>query len=196
MLNFFVNFTLVLVFTYFFQLEKEKWSHRVLLALPYTYRKYVGGKAHAIHAKIAQWVQGQMVLCLSIGLLTFIGLAVLRVPYALTLAVLAGFMEFIPYVGPFLAAIPAVLIGFTQVGLLMSFWIVVVYVIIQQLENNIFVPLVMKHSVGLSPIAVLVAVLVGVSFPDTIHPVLGIILAVPAAAVGSIFLNDVLVRRR
>lgn len=195
-LNFVVNLSLVLVFAFFFQLEKEKWSHWVLLALPYTYRKYVGGKARAVHEKIGEWIRGQILLCFSIGALTFIGLKIVGVPYALTLAVLAGFTEFIPVIGPIIAAVPAVLIAATEMGMLMGLWIVLLYVIIQQLENNIFVPLVMKHAVGLSPVAVLIAVLVGTSFPNTIHPILGIILAVPFAAIISIFVADLVMRKR
>jgi predicted PurR-regulated permease PerM len=195
-LSFVVNLTLVLVFAFFFQIEKEKWSRWILQALPYVYRKYVGVKARAVHEKIGEWIRGQILLCISIGILTFIGLKIVGVPYALTLAVLAGFMEFIPVIGPIIAAIPAVLIATTEMGIVTGTWIVLLYVIIQQLENNIFVPLVMKHAMGLSPVAVLVAVLVGTSFPDTIPPILGIILAVPSAAILSIFAADWVMRKR
>ena len=89
-----------------------------------------------------------------------------------------------------MAAIPAVIIAGTQKGFI---WIIVVgllYYAIQWCENNILVPVIMRRAVGLSPIAILFAMMVGISFPDTIHPVLGVMLAVPATTVLAIFLND------
>jgi predicted PurR-regulated permease PerM len=93
-------------------------------------------------------------------------------------------------VGPFLAAVPAILIAGTQEGLLWALVIAAVYYVVQWCENNLLVPLIMKRAVGLSPIAVIVAMLVGVSFPDVIHPILGILVSVPACTILALFIED------
>jgi predicted PurR-regulated permease PerM len=188
--NFIVKAIVVLVFAFFIQIEKEKISLWTRGFLPQRLRTYAENKSEAIHHKIAQWAQGQLLLAISIGLLVFLALVILRMPYALTLASLAAFTEFIPYIGPFIAAVPAVLIALTQEGPIWALIVVGVYYIIQWCENNLLVPLIMKRAVGLSPIAVIFAMLVGVSFPDIIHPVLGIFLAIPTTTIIALFLED------
>jgi predicted PurR-regulated permease PerM len=189
-LNFFFNLIIVLVLAFFLQLEKEEILGWLRGFLPWKYRSYVDDKSEAISWKLAQWVRGQLILCVAIGILTFLALVILRMPYALTLALLAGFTEFIPYVGPFMAAVPAILIGIAQNGFIWGVVVFVVYYVIQWCENNLLVPLIMKRTVGLSPTATIIAMLVAVSFPTIIHPILGIILSIPLTTVLGIFLED------
>jgi predicted PurR-regulated permease PerM len=188
--NFFITLIIVLVFAFFIQIEKERIFAWTIAFLPVRYRAYMNAKAEAVHWKIAQWVRGELLLMLSIFSLTLIALLVLRMPYALTLAVLAGFCEFLPAVGPFIAAVPAVIIAFSQQGFVWALIVAGVYYVIQWCENNLLVPLIMKRAVGLSPIAILFAMLVGVSFPETIHPVVGVALAIPITTIITIFLDD------
>ena len=188
--QFVVKLLLVLVLCFFFQLQKESVMRWARVFLPYRARRYADAKAEAIHEKLAQWIRGQLMLSLSIGILVFVALSVLRMPYAVTLAVLAFFAEFVPVVGPIIAAVPAVFIAIAQAGFFPAVIVMVVYYGIQWCENNLLVPLIMHRAVGLSPIAIIFAMLVGVSFPETIHPILGIILAVPVATILSIFLQD------
>lgn len=188
--NFFISFILVLVLAFFMQLEKEKiirWSRGFL---PTRLQLYFDSKQEAIHLKIGQWARGELMLMISIAVLTFIALNILRMPYALTLAVLAGFCELIPVIGPFFAAIPAVLIALVQKDFIWALVVAGVYYVIQWCENNLLVPLIMKRAVGLSPIAILFAMMVGISFPETIHPVLGVILAIPTTTIIALFLDD------
>ncbi len=188
--NFFVTMVVVLVLAFFMQLEKERISRWFLSFFPHRYRMYVTVKSEAVHRKIAQWARGQLVLCFSIFLLTLTALLILRMPYALTLAVLAGFCEFIPAVGPFIAAVPSVLIALTQGGLVWGLIIAGIYYVIQWCENNLLVPLIMRRAVGLSPIAILSAMMIGISFPDILHPILGVMLAIPTTTIITIFLED------
>ncbi len=188
--SFVTNFIIILVLAFFMQMEKEKILQWIRGFLPVRYRNYTNLKLEAIHTKISQWARGELLLMFSIFSLTLVALVILRMPYALTLAALAGFCEFVPAVGPFIAAIPSVLIGVTQGGFMWGVVLVAVYYVIQWCENNLLVPLIMKRAVGLSPIAILFALLVGVSFPNTIHPILGVLLAIPATTVLAIFLED------
>ncbi len=190
LVNFFVSMIVVLVLAFFMQMEKESIMRWVRGFFPSDYRTYFDNKFEVMHGKIGQWARGEILLMLTIFSLSLVALLILRMPYALTLAVLAGICEFIPAVGPFIAAVPSVLIAFTQGGLVMGLVVAGVYYIIQWCENNLLVPLIMKRAVGLSPIAILFAMLVGVSFSETVHPVLGIMLAVPTTTILAIFLDD------
>ena len=188
--NFLGNLIVILVMAFFIQIEKENivlWGKSFL---PWRLRPYVDNKSEAIQTKMAQWTRGQLVLCLFIGFMVFLALTILRMPYALTLGILAGFTEFIPVIGPLIAAVPAVMIAGTQGGFVWAVIVGAVYYTIQWCENNLLVPLIMKRAVGLSPLAILFAMLVGVSFPSLIHPVLGVILAIPATTILAIFIED------
>lgn len=189
-LNFFLSLVIVLVLAFFIQLEKEGIIRWLRGFFPVRFRTYLDDKSEAVHTKIGQWARGQLLLMLSIFGLTLVALIILQMPYALTLAALAGMCEFIPAVGPFIAAIPAILIALTQEGILMGVVMAGVYYFIQWCENNLLVPIIMKRAVGLSPIAILFAMMVGVSFSDTLHPVLGIMLSVPTATIITIFIED------
>ncbi len=189
-LDFFLNLIFILVLAFFMQLEKERIVAWLRGFVPWRYRTYVHDKSEAIQWKLSQWVRGQLLLCLSVGFMVFLALSILRVPYALTLAILAGFTEFIPVVGPLIAAVPAVLIAMTQQGFFWGLVIAAVFYVIQWCENNLLVPLIMKRAVGLSPIAIMFAMLVGISFPWILHPVLGVILSIPLTTIIALFLED------
>ncbi len=189
-LNFFLNLIVVLVLAFFMQLEKERIIAWVRSFLPWGVRLYVDDKSDLIHWKLAQWTRGQLLLCLSVTVLVFLALVILRMPYALTLAILAGFTELIPVIGIFIAAIPAVVIALTQQGVLWAVMLALIYYVIQWCESNLLVPLVMKRTIGLSPIVILLAMLIGISFPSIIHPILGIMLSIPIATVLMLFFED------
>lgn len=190
-LNFMISLILVLVIAFFVQMEKEvilRWARSFL---PSSLRIYMDNKAEAIHTKIGQWARGELILMFTIFSLTLVALIILGMrDYALTLALLAGFCEFIPSVGPFIAAVPAVLIATTQDGFVTGLVVALVYYVIQWCENNLIVPLIMKRAVGLSPVAIIFAMLVAISFSPTIHPILGVIMAVPVTTILTIFLED------
>lgn len=194
--NFLVNFILIIMLAFFIQLEREKITDFARSVLPREYRGYFDAKADAIYIKMSQWFRGQLILSVSIGVLVYVALEILGMPYAQTLALLAAFTEFIPYAGPLIAALPAVLIALSQQGFVWAAVVAVVYYVIQLCENNLLVPLIMKHAVGLSPIAIIFGMLVGVSFSNTVHPVIGILLAVPATAIITIFIQDFYAFRR
>jgi len=125
-------------------------------------------------------------LAVIIGILTYIGLFFLGVKYALVLALVAGILELIPYIGPILAAVPAVILSFFQAPFL-SLLVLILYIVIQQLENQIIGPQVMKRTVGLNPIVIIIVILIGAKLAG----ILGIILAVPVTAAIAEFLKDV-----
>lgn len=138
-----------------------------------------------VSQKVGDWFRGQIILCLIIGVIVGFGLWVLGVPYALTLGVLAAVLEIIPTIGPIIAGGVAALIAL-QVSPLSSLLVVIFFIIINQLENSFLVPKIMQKAVGLSPIIVILAVLMGAKLLG----VLGAVLAVPIAASIWVFIQE------
>jgi predicted PurR-regulated permease PerM len=135
--------------------------------------------------QMGSYVRGLVFLGFVIGLLTLVGLLILRVPYAVVFAVIAGVLELLPTIGPILSAIPAVLAALT-ISPVLALGVTLMYLAIQQLENYILVPRVHQQSVGLPPLVILLAVLVG----STIGGITGAILAVPVAALIALILEE------
>lgn len=127
-----------------------------------------------IEIGLGGWLRGEAVLCLTIGLLSFVGLTLLQIPYVLPLAIFAGLMEIVPLIGPIISAIPAILLALT-VSPLLALATAALYFLIQQLENNLIVPKVMQRAVGVDPLITILALLVG----GKLMGVLGALLAVP-----------------
>lgn len=125
-------------------------------------------------SRMASWFWGEIALMTIVGVLTYLGLLLIGVKYALPLAVLAGLLEVVPNIGPIISAIPAVILGFGT-SYFAGFATLALYIIIQQLENNLIVPMIMKRAVGLNPILTLLALLIGGRFGG----VLGVLLAIP-----------------
>ncbi len=131
-----------------------------------------------IEERIGKWLLGELFLMTIIGSATYVGLLLLGVKYALPLGIIAGLLEAIPNVGPTVAAIPAFFVGFSQSPLLGLFTIILA-IAIQQFENQIIVPLVMKKVVGLHPILTLIVLIIGGRFAG----VPGMLFAIPFALV-------------
>ena len=127
-----------------------------------------------VEERLGAWVRGQVALIITIGVFTFVGLFFLGIPYALPLAIFAGFMEVIPTVGPIISAVPAILVAFT-ISPLFALFAAGLYLVVQQLENHIVVPYVMRKAVGLPPLVTIIAILIGARLSG----IGGAILAVP-----------------
>lgn len=176
---------MVLVISFYLAVQ-EKGVKKFLISLtPENHQHYLSDLIDRIQNKIGSWLRGQLLLMFIISCLTFIGLYFLNVPYALVLALLAGIFEIIPYVGPIIAAIPAVILAFLASPILALF-VILLYVVIQQLENYVIVPQVMKKAVGLNPIVIIVVMLIGAKLAG----ILGLILSVPLSAALAEFIGD------
>ena len=136
--------------------------------------------------RLGGWVRGQIALSAIIGSITLAGLAVIGVPYAVLLALIAAVGEAVPMVGPIISAVPAVIVAFF-VSPLHGFLTLGFYVLVQQVENAVVVPKVMERAVALHPLAVMLALLIG----GELYGVSGAILSVPVAAAISVVVNEV-----
>ena len=153
---------------------------------PIKHEKYIIGLWKRSQIKIGRWMQGQLLLGLLVGILVYLGLTILGIKNALAFVVLAALFELIPIFGPILAAIPAVAFGFLDsftTGLMVTGF----YVIIQQFENHLIYPLVVRKVVGVSPIVVIISLIIGAKFAGF----LGIILAIPVATALMEFASDI-----
>lgn len=162
----------VLVLSYYFLQERNH--------LKYYLQFWFGTKAEAYHAiivdietQIGYWFRGELFLMFIIGVLAYLGYLIIGNPYALPLALIAGLLEIVPNVGPLVATILAAIVGFS-ISPAMGIGAVTVNVIIQQLENNLITPLVMKKAAGLNPIVTIIAIMTGLKIGGPMMSILAI----------------------
>lgn len=175
----------------YLSLEEKGIEKLFLLLTPDEYHTQALSIASRMQGKVSQWMFGQAILILIAFTMYYIGLTLLGVPYALAIAFFGGLMEILPYIGPVLAAIPAILAGLL-VSPVLGVSALIFYVIAHQVEGHIIAPQVMKHSTGLNPVALIIAILIGFELGGP----LGIILAVPVTMMLSVFVDDILEKRQ
>lgn len=188
------NLLLVLIITFFMVVNKQHTSNFFHSLFPHKYSGYISQKTKEVSIKIGEWIRGQVLLALAMGLLTFIVFSIIGINYALTLAMVSALAEFIPYLGPLITFLSATLIALNQDPVLVL-WLIPAYAVMQFLEGNIMVPLIVGRSVGLNPVVVIFALMagatIGYNLGDGIGLALvGMIIAVPMANIISIFVAD------
>jgi predicted PurR-regulated permease PerM len=174
----------------YLSLEEKGIEKFFLMLTPDQYHKHALSIASRMQGKVSQWLFGQAILMLIAFTIYYIGLSIIGVPYALAIAFFGGLMEILPYIGPVLAAIPAVLVGLLYspgLGLIALAF----YFVAHQVEAHIVAPQVMKRSADLNPVALIIAILVGIELGGP----LGVILAVPLTMMLSVFVEDIFIRK-
>lgn len=177
----------VLVITFYFLLEHKN-SETVL-------SNFLGEKTgkqallivREIEKRLGAWVTGEFFLMFIIGLFCYAGLSFLKVEFALPLAIIAGVLEIVPTIGPILSAVPAVLVALATSPMLALF-VIALYFLVQQFENNLIVPLVMKRSLGFSPLVTILSLMIG----GRLAGFVGAVLAVPIVLVLQVLLRTFL----
>ena len=173
-----VTIVTVLVFTFYLLLERKHMEELLASFMTEETAKRVSLVLKNVEQRMGSWVQGELLLMLVIGIFAYIGLVLLRVDFALPLAILAGLLEIIPTVGPIISAIPAIIIGLASSPVL-ALSVVLLFFIIHQAENTLIVPFVMKKSVGLPPLLTIIALMIG----GKLAGIAGAVLAVPVVLV-------------
>lgn len=186
------QFVLITVISFYFAVQEKGIENFLRVIIPLKDEAYAIDLWKRSQAKIGKWMQGQIILGLLMGVLTFTGLWIIGLhEYALFLAILISVAELIPLFGPVLAMIPAIFLGFTSGGPEIGLMITGFYIILQQFENHVLVPLVNKKLVGVPSLLVILSLLIGASLLGF----WGLILAVPIAAAILEFTRDVLTRK-
>jgi predicted PurR-regulated permease PerM len=171
-----ISLLTVFVLAYYWLVERASIKRVVLRAVPVQHARDVHTAWMEVEDKLGGWVRGQLILMLAIGVMATIGYTVIGLPNSILLGVAAGLFEIVPMIGPFLAFAPAVLVALA-VNPAQAIVVVIYALIIQQIETNILVPRVMGHTVGVSPLTVLLGILVG----SALAGLPGAFLAVPLA---------------
>lgn len=179
-----ISWVSVLVVTIYMLFDREKMENYVTSFFGERQDK-VKSLLRKIEDKLGAWLHGQLLLSAVVGILVYIGLVILGVEFALPLAIIAGLLEVVPVIGPIISAIPAILVGLT-VSPLFAALIGGLYLAVQQIENQIIVPQVMKRAVGLNPLLVILAVSVG----GRLLGIAGALLAVPIAVVIQLIVQE------
>lgn len=186
-----LSFIMIIVISFYMSVEERGIENFLKVVTPKEYEEYALDLWNRSRRKIGLWLQGQLLLGLIVGVLVFIGLSWLGVKYALLLAILSATLEIIPVFGPVISAVPAIGVALTQSPLLGAL-VLLLYIIIQQVENHIIYPQVIKKTIGVPPLLVILSIFVGGSLAGFF----GIMLAVPVATVVVEFIHDVARRKQ
>src|SRR3989338_4570619 len=180
------NVILIVLISFYLSVQEKGIENFLRIIVPVEYEDYAVDIWERSRRKIALWVRGQMLLGLVVAVLIYLLLSLLAVKYALLLAIIAGVMELVPY-GVLVALVPAVSFAYVSGGLSKSVMVLIAYFIVHQFEVFLFAPLIIKKVVGLSPIVLILAVLVGYELASF----WGLVLAIPVAVFLMELLSDI-----
>jgi len=183
------SFFMVLVMTFYLVVDKDAIKRSVELFHP-KHQAYVDDLYARMQKQIGLWLRAQLILMALVGLLTYVLLTLVGMKYALLLAIIAGLTEFIPYLGPMIGAVPAIVLAYA-ISPTMAGIITLVYYSIQLFENNVLVPKIMERALGLSPIVSIVVFLIGAQLGG----IAGSFLSIPIATAANVGLKEILKRR-
>ena len=180
-----VSVLVVLVFTFYLLQARDKLDVQLGLFFGDEKRKELGKLIDRLEVRLGGWARAQIALMTIVGFITYLGLVLLGIPFALPLAILAGLLEIVPILGPFLAAIPLVIIGLS-ISPVMGLAVAALAFLVQQLENYVFIPKIMQKSAGVSPIVTLLALAIGAKLAG----VFGILFSVPIVITLQVLLKE------
>lgn len=169
-----LNFLLILVFGIYFAINPGLYKRGLVRLVPQDKEKKARATLQALGQSLWQWLIGQFISMAIIGVLVWVGLSIVGIPLALGLGFIAGLTEFVPLIGPWVGAIPGLLVALIQ-GPTTMLYAALVYLGVQQLESNLITPLVMKKAVALPPALTISATLIG----GALFGIPGILLATP-----------------
>ena len=173
-----LRFVLVIIFSFYFTVDKDKFKKTVKDNLPEKYKGDILYVSSRINEALLDFVKGRLLMALFVGVATMIYLLILRVDFAVVIGMITTIADIIPYIGPFMGFVPAVLFAFMD-SPVKAVWVAILFLILQWAENNIIAPKLLGDKTGLNPILILISIIIG----GGMFGVLGMILAVPTASV-------------
>ncbi len=179
----------VLVISFYLVAEEKGMKDFITTLIPDHHQAFTMELMEKIQRKMGLWILGQIILSFFIFVFVWIGLSLLGVRYALFLALLAGLLEVMPYIGPFMSAVPGILFAFIQSpggGPGLAIAAAVLYLLIQKTEGYVLVPKIMQKTVGTSPLVVLLALLIGFKLAG----IVGLLIAVPLASAITVAVHE------
>jgi predicted PurR-regulated permease PerM len=180
----FLNFVLALVIAYYFIIDAEFFKAAALSFTPRRWRNGIINTGREVHLILSGFIQGQLITALIIGIMETIGLSLIGVKYSLVLGLIGGIANIIPYFGPIIGAIPAVAIALID-SPVKVLWTILVFIIIQQIDNSFISPKIIEGKLGLHPVTTILAVLVGGEF----FGIFGMLVSVPITAIAKVIIG-------
>jgi predicted PurR-regulated permease PerM len=175
----------IILLGFYWTLDGERITRSILLLLPQESRGNARELITTVESKVGAYIFGQGLLCLFIAAMNLIAFVLIGIPYALVLALFAGLMEALPMIGPILGAVPAVVLALSLGETNKVLWVIAATIIIQQLENAVLVPRIMRQAVGVNPLVTLLALL---AFSSVLG-VVGALIAIPLAVILQILVD-------
>lgn len=169
---------LIIIFSFYFSVDKEKFTHKVKKSIPNKYRDDISFLSNRIDIALQQFIRGRMLMAIFVGIITMIYLLILRVDFAIIIGLITCVADIIPFVGPFLGCVPAVLFAFMD-SPVKAFWVLVLFILVQWVENNILAPKLIGDSTGLNPLLILISIIIG----GGIFGVWGMVISVPITSI-------------
>lgn len=182
-----MSFALIPILLYYFLKDFNSIAGRVKLLIPRRYRNRITSICLNIDEIFGNYIRSQIILSIIIAVMTSIALLLLDIDFALIIGLVNGITNIIPYFGPIIGTVPAVLIALLQ-SPVKAIYVTVVMIIIQQIESDLISPKITANSVGLHPVSVIFALVIG----GKLFGVMGMILGVPAAAALKVIYRDVM----
>lgn len=183
---------LVIVLSFYFALQDTGVDDFLRLVMPVVYEDYSVDLWKRSQKKIGLWMQGQILLSVIVGILVYLGLLIIGIPYALLLSVFTAIAEIIPVFGSLIAGTAAAIVAYSNGGVPLGLIVAGLFIVVNQFESNLIYPLIVKKIVGIPPLLVIVALIAGY----TLAGFLGVLLSVPVAAVVLELITDFDKRKR
>ena len=181
----FITIISALVLFIYLLIDEKAMKIAVVSIFPVTHRERLTEVLKKVANQVGNWFRGQLTLASIVAVIYLIGLTIIGVPYAAMLAVLSGVLDFIPVIGPIIAGTVAAFIALSD-SPIKALIVIILYIAVQQLENTILVPKIMQKAVGLSPVIIMAALLIGAKLMG----IIGAVLAVPISASISVIIQE------
>ncbi len=186
----------IIVLTFYLAAEERGVKKFFHFILPSRHRDYASDLITRIQVKLGAWLRSYVVLGFFVGILIYIGLSLIGIKYALVLGLLAGLLEFIPFIGPTASAIPAVFFAVAD-SPLKTVLVLVLYIVVNQVEVHLIVPRLLRRTIGLNPVVIVLVLLIGAKLAGFIGLLLAVPLTITLVEIGrDIFDRDALAKGR
>lgn len=180
----FIKIFLVMIFSFYFVVDKDKFKRMIVESIPERYKRDVMFVAVRINEALLEFVKGRLLMAVFVGFITMVALLIVGVDFAIIIGIITCVADIIPYIGPFLGFTPAVLFAFIE-SPMKALWVGIIFVAIQWAENNILAPKLLGDKIGLNPLLILLAIIIG----GGMFGVLGMILGVPVVSIVMILIE-------
>lgn len=184
-----IKFILVFIFSFYFLVDKEKFKNKIIRNLPSKNKDNIIYVSKRINQALLDFIKGRLLMAIFVGFATMVYLLILGVDFAIVIGLITCIADIIPYVGPFLGFIPAILFAFIE-SPFKALWVGILFVLLQWAENNIIAPKLLSDKTGLNPMLILISIIIG----GGMFGVFGMILAVPVTSIIVILLDVIKIK--